>query len=80
MIKVEQLRNFISGNFTNAILSGDFKNDKIDLNLELDTKNVCRNCIQIYSVDLKQIRKDPKAIFNYLLEKYLVMQHLQDKN
>lgn len=71
MIKVEQLRNFISGNFTNAILSGDFKNDKIDLNLELDTENVCRNCIQIYSVDLKQIRKDPKAIFNYLLEKYL---------
>lgn len=71
MIKVEQLRDFVSVNFTNAIISGNMKNDKIDLNLKLDLKEKSDFSIPVYNVDLEQIRKDSDIVFQYLLEKYL---------
>jgi len=71
MIDVRQIRNFVSCNFTDAVLNGELKNGKIDLNLKLD-KNVYENdYIHIYNVDLEEIRKNPELIFNYLVEKYL---------
>jgi len=71
MIKVEQIRNFVSGNFTNAVLSGKMKNGKIDLNLKLDSADLSGEYMHFYNVDLEAIRKQPEELMNYLIEKYL---------
>lgn len=71
MIKIEQLRDFVSGNFTSATLSGKKINDKIELELKLDSKENNESFIHIYNVDLEKTIKEPENILNYLLEKYL---------
>ena len=71
MIDVKQIRNFVSCNFTDAVLNGELKNGKIDLNLKLDKNAYENDYIHIYNVDLEEIRKNPELVFNYLLEKYL---------
>lgn len=72
MIKVEEIRNFVSGNFKGAVLSGKITNDKVDLKLKLnDSENVSSNYMHIYNENLEELKNNPRELLNYLLDKYL---------
>lgn len=74
MIEVEQLRDFVSGNFKGAVISGKTKKDKVELILKLNSrieKDKEKEYLHLYNVDLEELVKQPKELLNYLIDKYL---------
>lgn len=71
MIEVKKIKNFVSGNFCDAVLSGRLKDDKIELNLKLDSEDLKYKSIPIYSTDFELLRNNPTMLIEYLLDNYL---------
>jgi len=71
MIKEKQLKEFISGNFTRAVLSGRLVNNKVELGLALNSEQVENDSISIYSTDLQILRKNPEKLCEYLIDTFL---------
>ena len=72
MIKIEDIKRFVSNDFQNAILSGKIVNGKLELRLNLKEKsNIHYSAIPCYSEDLFAIRKDPIVLCNYLFDVFL---------
>lgn len=72
MIKIEDIKRFLSNDFRNAILSGRVIDGKLDLRLSLKEKsNIKYQGIPCYSENLFMIRKDSIALCNYLFDVFL---------
>lgn len=72
MVKIEELRKFVSGDFTSAVLSTERKGNKIELNLNLVNRNkIKNNFMHMYNTNLERLTNTPKELVSYMLEKYL---------
>ena len=71
MVKIEQIKDFISSNFELATLSGRVVKDKIELRLHLNNEKLDYETISIYSEDLNKLRKDPERLIEYLFDYYI---------
>ena len=71
MIGVEQLRDFVSGHYTNAVLSGRIKNDKIELKLRMNSRERKKEYIHLYNVDLENLIKNPSELVDYMISVFL---------
>ena len=67
MIGVEQLRDFVSGHYTNAVLSGRLKNNKIELKLRMNSRERKKEYIHLYNVDIEALRRNPSELVNYMI-------------
>jgi len=71
MISVEQLRDFVSGHYTNAVLSGRIKNNKVELKLRINSRERKKEYIHLYNVDLESLRKNPSELVDYMITIFL---------
>lgn len=71
MISVEQLRDFVSGHYTNAVLSGRMKDNKIELKLKMNSRERKKEYIHLYNVDIEVLRKNPSELVNYMITIFL---------
>ena len=69
---IQKLRRFLSNDFNNAILSIRKKDEEIIPRITLKEKTkLVGEYLDIYSEDLKKIRKEPLKVCNYMLEIFL---------
>lgn len=71
MISVEQLRDFVSGHYTNAVLSGRIQNNKIELKLRMNSRERKKEYIHLYNVDIECLRRNPFELVNYMINVFL---------
>lgn len=71
MISVEQLRDFVSGHYTNAVLSGRMKDNKIELKLRMNSRERKKEYIHLYNIDLDSLRKNPSELVDYMISVFL---------
>lgn len=67
MTEISKIKNFLSGNFKDAILSCKIVNGELSLNLKFYESKSNNKGIENYS----DIETDTKALFNHLIDNYL---------